>query len=88
MGAGRTTRTRSRRAKSRRRRQSSAKLSGKSRPLMITNEETTDVDQTPSLLFSSLRYWEVERDLIDERLAAVRERQQRRLFPLEATPEM
>jgi len=80
MGAGRTTRTRSRKAKSRRRRRSSAKLSGESRPLMITNEETTDVDQTPSLLFSSLRYWEVERDLIDEGLAAVRERKQRRLF--------
>ena len=69
MGAGRTTRTRSRNAKFKRRRRSSAKLSGKSRPLMIANEETTDVDRTPSLLFSSLRYWEVERDLIDERLA-------------------
>ena len=69
MGAGRTTRTRSRNSKSKRRRRSSAKLSGKSRPLMIANEETTDVDRTPSLLFSSLRYWEVERDLIDERLA-------------------
>jgi hypothetical protein len=80
MGAGRTTRTRSRNAKSRRRRRTSAKLSGKSRPLMIANEETTNVEQTFPLLFSSLRYWEVERDLIDERLAAVRERQQRRLF--------
>jgi hypothetical protein len=82
MGAGRTTRTRSGNAKSRRRRRSSAELSGKLRPLMIANEETKDVavDRTPSLLFSSLRYWEVERDLIDERLAAVRERQQRRLF--------
>jgi hypothetical protein len=47
---------------------------------MIANEETTEVDRTPSLLFPSLRYWEVERDLIDERLAAFRERQQRRLF--------
>ena len=74
MGSGRTTRTRSRNAKSRRRRRSSVKLSGKSRPLMIANEETTDVDvdRTPSLLFSSLRYWEVERDLIDERLGTRR----------------
>jgi hypothetical protein len=79
MGAKRTTRTRSRNAKSRRRRQSSAKLSGKSGPL-IANQETTDVERTPSLLFSSLRYWEIERDLIDERLAAIRERRQRRLF--------
>ena len=80
MKAGRTTGTHSRNAKSRRRRRSSAKLSGKLRPLMISNEETTDVEQTPSLLVSSLRYWEVERDLIDERLAAIRERQHRRLF--------
>ena len=80
MGAGRTTRTRSRNAKSRRIRRSSAKLSGKSRPLMIANEGTTDVEQTPSLLFSSLKYWEVERDLIDERLDAIREPEQRRLF--------
>jgi len=80
MGAGRTNGTRSRKAKSRRRRRSSPKLSGKLRPLMISHEETTDVEQTPSLLVSSLRYWEVERDLIDERLAAIRERQQRSLF--------
>ena len=80
MEARRTTHTCSRNAKSRRRRRSLAKVSGKLRPLMITNEEITDVEQTHSLLFSSLRYWEVERDLIDERLAAVRERQQRRLF--------
>lgn len=88
MGAGRTNRTRSRNAKSRRRRRGSAKVSGKLRPLMINNEETTDVEQTPSLLVSSLKYWEVERDLIDERLAAIRARQQRRHSPLEATPEM
>jgi hypothetical protein len=69
MGAGRKTRTRSRNAKSRQRRRSSAKLPGKSAPLTIANEETVDVERTPSLLFSSLRYWEVERDLIDERLA-------------------
>jgi hypothetical protein len=80
MGAGRTTRTRSRNAKSRRIRRSSAKLSGKSRRLMIANEETTDLERTPSLLLSSLRYWEVERDLIDERLDAIREPEQRRLF--------
>jgi hypothetical protein len=74
MGAGRTTRTRSRNAKSRRIRRSSAKLSGKLRPLMTANEEAKHVERTPSLLFSSLRYWEVERNLIEERLAAIRER--------------
>ena len=46
------------------------------RPPMIANEQTTDVERTRSLLLSSLRYWEVERDLIDERLAALRERQE------------
>jgi hypothetical protein len=80
MGARRTSLTRSRNTKFRRRRRSSAKLSGKLRPPMIANEETTDVERTPSLLLASLRYWEVERDLIDERLAAIRERQQRTLF--------
>jgi hypothetical protein len=69
MGARPTSRTRSRNAKFRRRRRSSAKLSGKLRPPMIANKETTDVERTPSLLLSSLRYWEVERDLIDEWLA-------------------
>jgi hypothetical protein len=80
MRARRTSRTRSRNAKFRRRRRSLAELSGKLRPPMIANEETTDVERTRSLLLSSLRYWEVERDLIDERLAAIRERQQRTLF--------
>ena len=80
MREGRTTHTRSRKGKSRRRRRSSAKLSGKLRRLMIANEETTDDERTPSLLLSSLRYWEVERDLIDERLGAIHERQQRRRF--------
>jgi hypothetical protein len=47
---------------------------------MIANEDTTDVERTPSLLLSPLRYWEVERDLIDERLAAIRERRERTLF--------
>jgi hypothetical protein len=65
MGARRTSHTRSRNTKFRRRRRSSAKVSGKLPPPMIANEETTDVERTPSLLLSALRYWEVERDLID-----------------------
>jgi hypothetical protein len=47
---------------------------------MMAHEETTDVEGTPSLLLSSLRFWEVEHDLIEERLTAIHERQQRRLF--------
>ena len=39
-------------------------------------EETTDVERTPSLLLSSKRFWEVEHNLIEERLAAIREREQ------------
>jgi hypothetical protein len=46
----------------------------------MVNENNTDVEPTPSLLLSALRYWEVERDLIDERLVAIRERQKRRLL--------
>src|SRR4030095_3397228 len=88
MGARRTSRTRSRNTKFRRRRRSSAKVSGKLPPPMIANEETTDVERTPSLLLSALRYWEVERDLIEERLAAIRERNNEHYSPLEATPEM
>jgi hypothetical protein len=40
---------------------------------MMANEETTDVERTPSLLLSSLRFWEAEHDLIEERLTAIRE---------------
>ena len=35
-------------------------------------DATTQFDSTHSLLLSSLRYWEVERDLIEERIAALR----------------
>jgi hypothetical protein len=35
-------------------------------------EATTQFESTHSLLLSSLRYWEVERDLIEERIAALR----------------
>ena len=77
MRVRRTSRTRSRNAKFRRRRRSSAKLSGKLRPPMIANKETTDVERTPSLLpFVAKILGEVERDLIDEWLAAIRVRQQ------------
>jgi hypothetical protein len=34
----------------------------------MAREETADSERPSSLLFSSLRYWEVERDLIEERL--------------------
>ena len=76
MRTPRTSCTRLRNAKFRRRPRRLAKLSGKLRPPIIANEETKDVERARSLLLSSLRYWEVERDLIDERLATIRERQE------------
>jgi hypothetical protein len=38
---------------------------------MATNE-SVGCDPPDRLLFSALNYWEVERDLIEERLAAMR----------------
>jgi hypothetical protein len=38
---------------------------------MTNSEETTQVAPAHSLLLSSLRFWEVERDLIEERKAAI-----------------
>jgi len=38
---------------------------------MRDEDETTRLEPTHSLLLSSLRFWEVERDLIEERVAAI-----------------
>ena len=38
---------------------------------MPDDDETMLVETTHSLLLASLRYWEVERDLIEERKAAI-----------------
>ena len=38
---------------------------------MTDDDNITEVEPTHSLLLSSLKYWEVERDLIEERIAAV-----------------
>jgi hypothetical protein len=37
---------------------------------MVDGDESGVTEETDRLLLSSLRYWEVERDLIEERLAA------------------
>ena len=37
---------------------------------MPDDDATTQFESMHSLLLSSLRYWEVERDLIEERMAA------------------
>ena len=39
---------------------------------MTNDGETSQLESAHSLLLSSLRYWEVERDLIEERIATLR----------------
>ena len=39
---------------------------------MADDDNTEQVESPNSLLLSSLRYWEVQRDLIEERIAALR----------------
>lgn len=38
----------------------------------VENSQSAQLEETHNLLLSSLRYWEVERDLIEERLAAMK----------------
>ncbi len=64
-GAGQRGRGRWRRAKSRRKLDRVAKNQGR-------NNETVGGDPPDKLLLSALKYWEVERDLIEERLATMR----------------
>jgi hypothetical protein len=37
---------------------------------MMDDDECAQAEEIDRLLLSSLRYWEVERDLIEERMAA------------------
>jgi hypothetical protein len=67
-GAARRRRGRWRRAKSRRKLQRTAK---DSRPNTLDPNESLR-DEHDRLLLSALKYWEVERDLIEERLATRR----------------
>jgi len=72
MEARRPRRIRLRRSKSKRRAQRSSKPYEVTRREMSDDGESPQVEPTHSLLFSSLRYWEVERDLIEERTAGIR----------------
>ena len=38
----------------------------------MNGHEPVETEETDKLLLSSLRYWEVTRDLIEERIAALR----------------
>ena len=68
-GAARRRRGKWRRAKSRRKLQRAAKDPG---PTTLEPNESLGCDQHDRLLLSALKYWEVERNLIEERLATRR----------------
>lgn len=40
-------------------------------PETLDDNESAQAEEIDRLLLSSLRYWEVERDLIEERIAAI-----------------
>jgi len=65
IGVARGRRRKWRRAK----RQRAAKDPGQK---TIVRNETPQDEQSDRLLLSALKYWEAERDLIEERLAAMR----------------
>jgi hypothetical protein len=67
--AQRQRRGRWRRAKCRPKLQKAPKDSARK---TIAPDEALHLEQADRLLLSALRYWEVERDLIEERLAAIR----------------
>ena len=70
MGAGRSGHKRRRTLKSKRKSGQPQKPPKLWRPEIVHDDECTEVEEIDRLLLSSLRYWEVERDLIEERLAA------------------
>jgi hypothetical protein len=68
-GAARRGRGRWRRAKSTRKLEKGAKNQGRN---TIGGNDSVGCDPPDKLLLSALKYWEVERDLIEERLASMR----------------
>ena len=68
-GAARRRRGRWRRTKSRRKLERAAKNQGEK---TLERDESLQDDQADRLLLSALKYWEVERDLIEERLDTMR----------------
>jgi hypothetical protein len=69
MGAARRRRRGLRKSNPGRRQQRSNKRF-EAWPPEIIDDESVEPEKTDRLLFSALRYWEVERDLIEERMAA------------------
>ena len=70
MGTTRQSYKRLRKSKSRRTPRTSSKRPEPWQPEVRTNREPAQAEGLDRLLLSSLKYWEVERDLIEERLAA------------------
>lgn len=68
-GGARVKRGKWRRAKARRKLQKAARDSGKK---ATPADGVLHSNQPDRLLLSALKYWEVERDLIEERLASMR----------------
>ena len=68
-GEARPRRRRWRRAKPRRKLEKGTKDSG---PKALPPDQAIHREQPDRLLVSALKYWEVKRDLIEERLAAIR----------------
>jgi hypothetical protein len=71
MRAGRLRRTRLRTSKAKRAPQKSGKRPKASPRGTQDQDESTQLEPAHSLLLSSLRFWEVERDLIEERISAI-----------------
>jgi hypothetical protein len=72
MGAARSKGVRWRTSKSTRRQQKTSKRFGASQPERTEYDEYAGFEETDRLLLSALRYWEVQHDLIEERIAAIR----------------
>jgi hypothetical protein len=68
-GGARPRRRRGRTEKSKRKPQRAASDSGQE---TLARNDSLNRDQPDRLLLSALKYWEVERDLIEERLATMR----------------
>ena len=68
-GGARPRRGRWRRTKSRRKLEKAAKNPGQK---TVAPEKAMHRDQPDRLLLSALNYWEVERELIEERMATIR----------------
>jgi hypothetical protein len=70
MGTTRPRHKQLRKSKSRRMPRTSSKRPEPWQPEVRSNGESAHAEGLDRLLLSSLKYWEVERDLIEERLAA------------------